>query len=222
MINPREREILRYLTVTGDPDQTTLNQIQSKWEDIHKTSRAHHLARIFPIASITEDTVALEGAGLIFESRSLATHLAGASHVALMAVTLGQAVDRQIIRDGYRSSSEALVTDAVASAYVEERCDQCEAEIRSLIDPKSGLTSRFSPGYADLPLNANTEILRVLQTAKTIGLTSNDSHLLIPLKSVVAIIGIIPNGQPAHPMEHGCAGSDCSRCVHRYECPYLT
>jgi cobalamin-dependent methionine synthase I len=51
------------------------------------------------------------------------------------------------------------------------------------------LTMRYSPGYGDWNLDVQPEILATLDSGR-IRLTSNISHILIPEKSVTAIIGI--------------------------------
>ena len=53
------------------------------------------------------------------------------------------------------------------------------------------LTSRYSPGYGDLPIAMQNEFLEILQAKKTIGLSVTSSNILIPRKSITAILGII-------------------------------
>ncbi|MDR1702298.1 MAG: methionine synthase, partial [Sporomusaceae bacterium] len=50
---------------------------------------------------------------------------------------------------------------------------------------------RFSPGYGDFELTAQPDILR-LANAQEIGLGVTASMMLIPRKSVTAIIGVYP------------------------------
>ena len=52
------------------------------------------------------------------------------------------------------------------------------------------LKPRFSPGYGDLPLSMQTDIFRVLDCPRKVGLTLNNSLLMSPSKSVTAIMGI--------------------------------
>ena len=50
--------------------------------------------------------------------------------------------------------------------------------------------SRYSPGYGDLPLELQREIIRVLDCGRTIGITLTESLLMQPSKSVTAVIGM--------------------------------
>ena len=53
------------------------------------------------------------------------------------------------------------------------------------------LTPRYSPGYGDLSINIQNQLLDILDAKKSIGLSATSNNILIPRKSVTAIIGII-------------------------------
>ena len=53
-----------------------------------------------------------------------------------------------------------------------------------------GHTFRFSPGYADFPLEVQPKLLEILDAPRRIGLTVSPSLLLIPTKSVTCILGV--------------------------------
>ncbi len=62
---------------------------------------------------------------------------------------------------------------------------------------------RFSPGYGDCPLSAQRSIVNsVLNATRLIGLTVTPTSLLIPTKSVTAVIGLfdgeVHDAQAAH------------------------
>lgn len=126
---------------------------------------------------------------LKLSGESIRGHLEGCGKCALMAVTLGSGVD-SLLRELESSAMEkAFVTDALASAAVEQVCDMAEEEIKARL-ADANFTRRFSPGYGDLPLDIQRDFLNVLNAQKRIGLTVTDSLILIPRKSVTAIIGI--------------------------------
>ena len=50
--------------------------------------------------------------------------------------------------------------------------------------------TRDSPGYGDFPLEAQREILVILDTPRKIGVSLTDSLLMVPSKSVSAVIGV--------------------------------
>ena len=49
---------------------------------------------------------------------------------------------------------------------------------------------RYSPGYGDLDIRVNKDILNLLNAHRKIGVTVTDTGIMIPRKSVVALIGI--------------------------------
>ncbi|MGN0575406.1 MAG: vitamin B12 dependent-methionine synthase activation domain-containing protein [Ruminococcus sp.] len=64
-------------------------------------------------------------------------------------------------------------------------------------------TWRYSPGYGDLPLSLQRDILLYLNAMRRIGLTVTEDSLLIPSKSVTAVIGI--SHTPVNRTKGGCA-----------------
>ena len=55
------------------------------------------------------------------------------------------------------------------------------------------LTNRYSPGYGDLPIHINEDIINLLNTSKKICLIITKDKIMIPRKSVIAIICISEN-----------------------------
>ena len=61
---------------------------------------------------------------------------------------------------------------------IEALCDVAQAEIKE-IALKEGFntTHRYSPGYGDVPISHQSEILSALNAQKLIGLSVLDSHI---------------------------------------------
>lgn len=146
------------------------------------------------------------------EGRDLAGILRGCSRAILMAVTLGQQVDKLINRLQATSMSEAVVLDACASVEAELFCDKVENEAMRSIGAGEYLTMRYSPGYGDVPLAESLKILSALDAMKKIGLSANAAGMLLPIKSITAVIGVTN--------ERRDRGRDCSRCGSSGSCPY--
>lgn len=123
------------------------------------------------------------------EGKSLAKHLAGCDRAILFAATTGIETERQRKRAFVTSPSLALVLDAVGTAAIESFCDLL---CREWAEEHPGQTfrSRFSPGYGDLPLNAQKPLLDALHANQNAGISLTDALLMIPQKSVSAIIGM--------------------------------
>ncbi len=121
-----------------------------------------------------------------FVSADLIKNLAGCDEAFVFAVTLGLQSERLLIRESLLSESRHFITDAVASALAEAACDEAERLIKCELPCRP----RFSPGYGDLPLEIQPDVLRLLSAEKLLGITINKSLLMTPTKSITAIMGI--------------------------------
>lgn len=147
------------------------------------------------------------------QSVRLRTHLEDCSHIILLGATVGIGLDRLIARYGKTSPAKALLLQAIGTERIEALCDAFSRKIEE-ISAAEGLntTSRFSPGYGDLPLELQQDIFRSLNCSGRIGLTLSDSLIMSPSKSVTAIIGI---GSRCHSSATGCSTCNKQDCIHR-------
>ena len=128
--------------------------------------------------------------------------LAGCPSVILMAATLGSEVEKLIRKAQVVNMPDAVILDACASSAIESVCNEVCAEIEKSVDPFY-LTDRYSPGYGDFPLEQQAQIFRTLDVTRRIGVTLTDSGLMIPQKSVTAVVGVSP--VPVAKRAGGCA-----------------
>lgn len=122
----------------------------------------------------------------------VARHLEGCDRVVLLAATLGAAVDHLIKKYQATDVTRALAADAEASAAIEMLCDEAERKIKDAVG--ENLTTRYSPGYGDLPLEKQRDLLDVVDAGRKIGVFAGESFMLSPSKSVTALIGV-SNGE---------------------------
>lgn len=133
---------------------------------------------------------------VFLEGEDIKEHLADADRCVMMALTLGSQIDRLIRRYEITDMVKAMAIDACASSLVEDLCDRFSGELAERCRTEgSYTTSRFSPGYGDLPLNAQKVFEHLLEMHRAIGLSHSKEFLLTPRKSVTAIIGICKSGK---------------------------
>ena len=120
------------------------------------------------------------------KSHSLARVLANCKSVIVIALTAGMKVDRLISRKHYSSKAEAFVLDGIASAGVESFADY----VTNIVCKNRNVTNRFSPGYADFSIEIQKSLLSRLDAQTTLGIVLSKDLLMIPIKSITAIIGI--------------------------------
>ena len=125
------------------------------------------------------------------DSEDLKKNLEGCERIILFASTLGFKIDRLIEKYERLSPSKALVMQAIGSERAETLANCFNNNMINEYE-KLGykLHPRFSPGYGDLELSLQKDIIRVLNATKNIGIVLDDSCLMMPSKSVTAIIGI--------------------------------
>ena len=216
-LSPDRKEIIRYLGYHGvSPDEEVLREIELCVEQLQKAVTPRYVYEKFPLSRSrgqnSEEQLCF--AGITVASRNLSANLQGCSAVYLMAVTLGPGPDLLIRRAGIEKVSRAVILQAAAAAMTETWCDQVNERIR-LEAERNGLYTRprYSPGYGDLPLTMQTDISRILNMPKEIGVSLTDTLLMTPSKSVTALIGVSDR-----PGESG--GRGCGNCKASAYCAY--
>ena len=120
------------------------------------------------------------------QSAALTKALAGCDFAYLLAVTLGMQTEQWLHRLSILAPAKHFVADALASAYAEAAADLATAKL----SVGKILTPRFSPGYGDLPLSVQPLLLSATEANQHLHITLNESLLMIPQKSITAILGI--------------------------------
>jgi len=186
------REVLRYLRMGGvAADERVITLIGELMDAFTVTMTPKNTYGIWDCrigSGVTPDAVIIDG--MTVKSGSLARHLAGCRRIALLAATLGIGADTLLRRYSVQDMEKAVIGQAVCAAMIEAYCGEIEDEIRQ--DPLVNglhLTTRFSPGYGDFDISHQKDIVSLLNCDRRIGLTLTDGYMLIPSKSVTAIIG---------------------------------
>ncbi|MDR3596416.1 methionine synthase [Clostridium sp.] len=190
-----KEEVLRYLGYKGQEIDENMNQmIDECREEIKKIISPRVIYTYKDIKKIDEG-VEVINTSLILIGKDIREHLKNSKKCVLMAVTLGNEVEKKTRLYEKTNLTKALILDACATTAVEEVCDAVEKTVKekAILDGMD-ITFRYSPGYGDLPLDVQNNFLRALDAQKKIGLTVSENNLLFPRKSVTAIIGIEESG----------------------------
>lgn len=155
--------------------------------------------------------------GVPLAGNDIQQHLHGCEAAVVMAATLSLTAERVLRRIAAEDMALALVADAVAAAMVEMLCEDTEKEIRSKV-PYPYITARFSPGYGDFPLHTQPLLLHLSDATRILGITATPQHILIPQKSVTAILGC--SHQPVHDARKAICGINCCGCPHLQNCKH--
>ena len=120
------------------------------------------------------------------QSANLYNVLKGCKTAIILAVTTGIDVDRLLSKYSVTSASKHFIGDAVGSAAAESLCDYVD----DLLRKNPNKPHRFSPGYGDLKLEIQPELLNMLNASKNLGIAINKSFLMTPVKTITAIMGV--------------------------------
>lgn len=218
-------EVLHFLGWRGTPlDQALIDQINALRARVQNEIRPFCMLRRF---ALLED-LSLEGTSFLPLGSDIGQMLRPCSEAVLLAATLGAQSERMLLREQARAPESALLLDAVLSAAIEAVCDEQERLLRErLRDDGYYLTDRYSPGYGDMPISQTRQICDVLNTAGAIGLTVSASGIMLPRKSVTAVMGV--SRSPVARRAAGCEacsakdtctmkrnGETCHGTVHRF------
>ena len=173
------REVFRYAG-GGLNDETLFRVYEDSLNELLPRLTYKVVWEEYPV-SYEGDLISLTFAKI--RSDALQKNLCGSSRIVLFAATLGVAPDRMSQKYSQVSPIKSLFAESIGAERVEALCD-------TFCKQFSGSRPRFSPGYGDLPLELQRDVIRVLDAGRKIGLTLNESLLMTPAKSVTAIVGI--------------------------------
>ena len=150
------------------------------------------------------------------EGKKIQQHLEKAQKVVLLAVTIGETIEAQITGQFQEGRyADSLLLDAAATTAVEQAADDMEKTIRQYTAPLGyEMIWRFSPGYGDWKIEVQPEMLR-LSEAEKIGMRVTEALMLIPRKSITAIIGLIPSQDKQTEKPSSCQRCTKTDCVAR-------
>lgn len=184
------RAVLAYLRMGGtEPDAALRERLDRIESAVLAAARPKAYWRLEPVA-FAEDGSYTVGP-LRLHSQDLLRHLRGCRHAYLFCATIGAGVDALARRYSMTSGADALIAQAVGTALIETWCKACEADLLS--EPAVAgerLRFRYAPGYGDLPLAIQRDLLGVLDSARHAGIVLSPNLLMIPSKSISAIIGV--------------------------------
>ena len=152
--------------------------------------------------------------GVTFAGNDIPRMLEPCEEVVLFGATLGPGVERLMMRYEVTNAADSVIMDACASTAIENICNNFESDMRRAVEAEGRyLTDRFSPGYGDLPIAEQPKIFALLDMTRRIGVSLTPTTIMVPRKSVTAIMGIARTPQPHRP-------PDCEHCLMFRTCPF--
>ena len=212
-------EVLRYMGYSGQPMTDELDaRIDGVVERCLGIAQPMASWDVFDVAGREpleggRPAVQLAGTSLQLIGESMEKHMAGAVAAAVMAVTAGMGVERELRRLSLTDPVEQVIFDAAGTTTGERAADACEASVVAWARERGLYANfRFSPGYGDMPLETQPVLLATVDAQRRLGIALSKSLLMTPTKSVTAIIGLFEEPQPSsHASCKDCLCSDFCR-----------
>ena len=201
-------EILKYLGFRGQElTEEIAAQIRRCTDEVLAAATPRLTYRHVPL----EDGAVL---GVTFAGNDIPQMLEPCEEVVLFGATLGPGVERLMMRYEVVNAADSVIMDACASTAIENICNNFESDMRRAVEAEGRyLTDRFSPGYGDLPIAEQPKFFALLDMTRRIGVSLTPTTIMVPRKSVTAIMGIARTPQPHRP-------PDCEHCLMFRTCPF--
>ncbi len=194
-----ENEVLLYLGYRGGEIPRELREDMARCQRvILERARPRLVWREFALGP--DGT--LSGTDFRPEGEDIRALLRDCQRAVLLGATLGTEIEALLRRAQTRNMADAVILDCCASSAIENVCDNFCQDLQQAVAPRY-LTDRFSPGYGDLPFAQQPDFCRILDVGRRIGVTLSPGGIMIPQKSVTAILGIADRPQPKR--FRGCA-----------------
>lgn len=129
--------------------------------------------------------------GVVLTSKELSSHIKGATDIYVFLVTIGK--DLEEAASSSMGSGDHLLgylLDRIGSFAVESLAKNAEETLRtSLAKEHLSVSMRFSPGYCDWHIEEQFKLAKIIDFSKA-GITLTKNCMMIPKKSISAIVGI--------------------------------
>jgi hypothetical protein len=183
------KEVLRYLGYRGSEITDVVEKkLEAAFNICNKIINVRQVWKLYSIRE-SKEGISLEEADCVLYGESLKKLLKGLNEAILFCVTIGIDFDREVEKQMIKDPTLGVCLNACGIAAIEKACDNLQLEVEKELGKKT--TTRFSPGYGDLPLESQRDFIRLLNTEKIAGVRLNENNLMNPLKSVTAIAGLM-------------------------------
>lgn len=146
--------------------------------------------RLVRIAVAAGSRVALVE-GPCFSGQAVARHLAGAQRAVAFVLTLGPALEAEVVALGERQEPlDAYLLDLAGWAGLEAAVRSLRQDLVAAL-PRARVSHRLGPGHRDWPLEEQRELVQLLEDeAPPVRLSEHG--VLIPFKSISGLFGVRP------------------------------
>ncbi len=176
-------EVKRYAGFKGAHDNKLDLLVERAISEVLSTIKPRAIHKVL---SVTTDGETVNAGGLVMKSRDLSALFKDKQSTVLLCTTLGYEIDKLISEYSLTEPAYAICLDGAATAAIEAYTDEVQKEFIG----DGEISGRFSAGYGDLDISYQSDIIKLLNATKLIGVSVSSSYLLTPMKSVTAFADV--------------------------------
>jgi hypothetical protein len=161
------------------------------------TARAGELVRpaarlrLVRVAHVSADGAVVAGA--TFSGHAIGRHLSGARQAVAFVLTLGPALEAEVVALGERHDLlEAYLLDLAGWAGIEVAARALRRDLVAAV-PRAHVSHRLGPGHRDWPLGEQRDLLALLEGAGALepaAVRPSEHGVLIPFKSISGLFAL--------------------------------
>lgn len=196
------KEVFRYLGFGKEnPPKNIFDMTLESIEEVREKLNLKACHEKFKIIQNQDKSISF--GTITTKSKNLIKNLRNCDEVVVFVATIGIDTDRLIQKYSIINPAKSVVLQAVGATVIEAWCDLLSERLKKTY--KKFQRPRFSPGYGDFALENQIKIFEILDCNRKIGVGLTQSLLMIPTKSVSAVIGLSDNNL-------NCVSSGCDVC----------
>lgn len=180
-------ELMRFCHL--DVFRDRIREVEAVIDESYKLIDPKAVYKTVKIFEVKGSRLVLEG-GSVFESELLAEKLKCTPEIAVYVATTGPALERRVTELGPKELSKSFIMDCIGTYALRQVSDIIQKDFQP-----GGVErlSKFSPGdtaYWDLrEQKVLFHVLGAEEVQNVIGVSLNESYVMIPRKSVSGVIG---------------------------------
>lgn len=189
-----KKQVLRTELMSPDNKNERANNIRLALDECMRKARSlsmpKHTFIEKKITALKDDSIEIEG-GIKFYTKKTIPSIRGASSLVLLLVTIGDGIEKEAsLLTLDKDPLKGYLLDRIGSFAVESLADNLEKRLRKdyALNKKS-VSSRFSPGYCDWPIEEQFKMAKVMDFSKT-GVSLTEGCVMVPKKSISAIVAV--------------------------------
>lgn len=193
-----KEQMLRTEKIAQDSKDDRAKNIRLALDECMRKARAlcasKYISAEKKIIRLENDFIEIEG-GIEFHTKRTTAYMKGASSLVLFLVTIGNGIENEAssLTLG-KDPLKGYLFDRIGSFAVESLADKMEKRLRKDhgLYEKS-VSSRFSPGYCDWPIEDQFKLAKMLDFSKA-GVMLTEGCMMVPKKSISAIVAVADKG----------------------------